>query len=298
MYNITLSDSGFIYSDWKNDCNNTSRVSKRRNTKLFAGFNVVVNDKEKFYSYYNKGLLIYNKHKRAITDSLGNYINPDGSLSEKDIENDWFPEIDAYVFLSHSHDDLKFVISFAGWLYEEFKIKAFIDSSVWENSDDLLRKIDKRYCVSSRDENGDIKTYGYKLRNKSTSNVHMILYTALMKMIDRTECLMFVNTPSSVKWSEMISEESATESPWIYGELLASKLIRNKSRKTHRDLLQKSFFEHADESYENLAIEYIFDTKHLIDISDYDLKYFEEQADSYSNAFDALDNFYRQNVSR
>lgn len=262
---------------------------------MFAGFNVLVNSKEKFYSYHESGLSIYNKHKRIITDSLEKYINPDGSLSEKDIENDWFPKIDAHVFLSHSHNDLKFVISFAGWLYEKFKIEAFIDSCVWENSDTLLRKIDNRYCVSSRDENGNIKTYGYGLRNKSTSNVHMILYTALMKMMDRTECLMFVNTPSSVKWSDMISEELATESPWIYGELLATKLIRNKSRKAHRDLLHKSFFEHADESYENLAIEYTFDTKHLIDISDYDLEYFEEHADSYRNAFDALDNFYIQN---
>ena len=167
---------------------------------MFAGFNVVVNSKEKFYSFYESGLSIYNKHKRGITDSLENYINPDGALSEKNIENDWFPKIDAHVFISHSHNDLKFVISFAGWLYEKFKIEAFIDSCVWENSDTLLRSIDNRYCVLSRNENGDIKTYGYNLRNKSTSNVHMILYTALMKMIDRTECLMFVNTPSSVKW--------------------------------------------------------------------------------------------------
>lgn len=75
---------------------------------MFAGFNVVVNSKEKFYSYYDSGLSIYNKHKRVITDSLENYINPDESLSEKDIENDWFPKIDAHVFLSHSHNDLKF----------------------------------------------------------------------------------------------------------------------------------------------------------------------------------------------
>lgn len=259
---------------------------------MFAGFNVLVNSKEKFYSYHESGLSIYNKHKRVIIDSLENYINPDGALSEKDIENDWFPKINAHVFLSHSHNDLKFVISFAGWLYEKFKIEAFIDSGVWGNSDTLLRKIDNRYCVSSRDENCDIKTYGYKLRNKSTSNVHMILYTALMKMIDRTECLMFVNTPSSVKWSEMISEESATESPWIYGELLASKLIRNKSRKAHRDLFEKSYFEYADESYRNPTIEYIFDTKHLIVITDYDLEYFEKNADSYGNAFNALDNLY------
>jgi hypothetical protein len=259
---------------------------------LFAGFNVVVNDKEKFYSYYDKGLSIYDEHKEVITGSLGNYINPDGSLSEKDIENDWFPEIDAHVFLSHSHDDLKFVISFAGWLYEKFKIKAFIDSSVWENSDDLLRLIDDKYCVSSRYEKGDAKTYNYKLRNKSTSNVHMILYTALMKMIDKTECLMFINTPSSLKWSDMFSEKSATVSPWIYGELLASKLIRNRSIKDHRE---KLFFEHADECFGNLAIEYTFDTKHLIDIEDYDLECFEDDSDFYRNAFDALDNFYRQN---
>lgn len=262
---------------------------------MFAGFNVVVNDKEKFWSYYDIGLNRYSEQIKVISDSLEKYINPDGSLSEINIENDWFPNIDAHVFLSHSHNDLKFVISFAGWLYEKFKIEAFIDSGVWGNSDDLLKLIDDKYCVSLRYKNGDIKTYSYILRNRSTSNVHMILYTALMKMIDKTECLMFINTPSSLKWSDMFYEKSAIVSPWIYGELLASKLIRNRSRKDHRDLFRKSFFEHADESCGNLAIEYAFDTKHLIDIEDCDLEYFENRADSYRNAFDALDNFYRQN---
>ena len=69
-------------------------------------------------------------------------------------------------------------------------------------------------------------------------------------------------------------------------------LIRNKSRKAHRDLFEKSYFEHADESYRNPTIEYIFDTKHLIVITDYDLEYFEKNADSYGNAFNALDNLY------
>lgn len=262
---------------------------------MFAGFNVTVNNREKFLSYYKIGLDRYYEQMWDIRGSLEKYINPDGSLSETDIENDWFPNIDAHVFLSHSHTDLDFVISFAGWLYEKFKIEAFIDSSVWGNADDLLKSIDNRYCVSSRYENGNVKTYGYKLRNKSTSNVYMILYTALMKMIDRTECLMFINTPSSLKWSDMLSEKSVVVSPWIYGELLASKLIRNRSRKDHRDLFQESVFEHADESYGNLAIEYTFDTKHLIDIKDYGLEYFENNAHSYRNAFDALDDFYRQN---
>lgn len=47
---------------------------------MFAGFNVLVNSKEKFYSYHESGLSIYNKHKRIITDSLEKYINPDGSF--------------------------------------------------------------------------------------------------------------------------------------------------------------------------------------------------------------------------
>ncbi|MBQ9610594.1 MAG: hypothetical protein IJV15_14270 [Lachnospiraceae bacterium] len=261
---------------------------------MFAGFNVLVDDKDGFRKYYKVGDEMYTNQKKAINESLGKYINPDGSLCERIIEEKWFPDINAHVFLSHSHNDLDFVISFAGWLYEKFEIEAFIDSGVWHNSDDLLRKIDNRYCVSLRDENGNIKSYDYKTRNRSTSNVHMILYTALMKMIDRTECLMFINTPSSLKWVDMITDDSATTSPWIYGELLASKLIRNRSRKEHR-AQHNLFFEHADENYQNLEIEYNINTKHLIDINDYNLKLFEESAYEYKDAYDALDNFYLQN---
>lgn len=261
---------------------------------MFAGFNVAIDSEEKFSRYRESGSEIYSKHKKVISDSLENYINPDGTLNEKDIENDWFPKVGAHVFLSHSHNDLQLVISFAGWLYEKFKIEAFIDSLIWEDSDTLLKKIDNRYCVSTRDSNGAIKTYDYKLRNKSTSNVHMILYTALMKMIDQTECLMFINTPSSVKWATMISEELETESPWIYGELLAAKMIAKQSRKDQRNLLQKSFFEHADESRENLSVKYTIKPTHLIDIKERDLEYFEENAVFCSDAFDALDKLYEQ----
>ena len=262
---------------------------------MFAGFNVAIEDKEEFYDYYDSGLEIYYKDKIVLVNDLEKYINPDGSLNGKEIENEWFPDIEAQVFLSHSHDDLDFVVSFAGWLYEKFKIKAFIDSCVWENSDSLLRKIDNKYCVSSRNDNGDIKTYSYKSRNKSTSNVHMILYTALMKMIDRTECLMFMNTPSSLKWSDMVSGKSTTLSPWIYGELLASKLVRNRSREAHRKLYSKTLLEHADKNQKNLNIEYTIDVKHLIDIKDNDLIKFAENAGMYKDEFDALDHFYIQN---
>lgn len=282
-----------LISSSENIINNIFNVRKEA-FRVFAGFNVQIENKEKFEEYHDTGSDIYKKQIEIISAGLEKYINPDGSLNEMRIEDDWFPEVKAHVFLSHSHNDIEFVKSFAGWLNEKFNIVAFIDSSVWGNSDDLLKSIDDRFCVSSRDDYGAIKTYGYKMRNKSTSNVHMILYTALMKMMDNTECLMFINTPSSLKWSDMISEKAATESPWIYGELLVSKLIRNRSRKAHRDFLQKSFLEHVDES-SGLAFEYVFDTKHLVDISDYNLECFESNLKDYKDEFDALDNFYQQN---
>lgn len=78
-------------------------------------------------------------------------------------------------------------------LYDEFKLTAFVDSCVWGYCDDLLKQIDNEYCKKK-----DGKTYDYELRNYTTSHVHMMLSTALIEMIDNTECIMFYNTPSSV----------------------------------------------------------------------------------------------------
>lgn len=258
---------------------------------MYKGFNVVINYKEEFQDYYEAGSSLFDQQKAFIRKKLEAYIKPDGYLSQEKIEGDWFPKIDAHVFLSHSHEDIDFVISFAGWLKEKFDITAFIDSLIWENSDDLLRLIDEYYCVSSRYEDGRIKTFDYSLRNKSTSNVHMILYTALMKMIDQTECLMFINTPLSIQWSDMLSQTSATLSPWIYGELLASKLISHRSKIQHRQQIDKTYMEHVEESA-RLDVEYISDTKHLIDITDKDLFVFSERA-ANKNKFDALDTLYQ-----
>ena len=261
---------------------------------MFTGFNIRVKDEQPFSDYYDYGINIFNDHKRTINDNLMNYINVDGSLSESLIEGDWFPKIDAHVFLSHSHSDIDFVVSFAGWLYKMFHIKAFIDSSVWGNADDLLKAIDEKYCVLKQNEDGSTDTYSYTLRNKSTSNVHMILYTALMKMIDSTECLMFINTPASLKWSDMISNKSATASPWIYGEMLASKLIRIRPKENHRKTTQKPSLRHHAKIYESVKMpnfEYSFDSGHLCNITDADLQYFESNF-SGNNPYVALDEFY------
>lgn len=48
---------------------------------MFTGFNVLVNSKEKFYSYHESGLSIYNKHKRVIIDSLHRLTRAHSPLS-------------------------------------------------------------------------------------------------------------------------------------------------------------------------------------------------------------------------
>lgn len=47
------------------------------------------------------------------------------------ISQDWFPNINSNIFISHSHLDEEYVIAFAGWLKKNFNLNAFIDSCVW-----------------------------------------------------------------------------------------------------------------------------------------------------------------------
>jgi hypothetical protein len=168
----------------------------------------------------------YNVNKTAITAGLKKYLSLDGSLDAAAMEKDWFPEINAQVFISHSHQDENLANQLALWLYRKHGIMSFIDSTVWHYADDLLREIDDAYCV-----NQDSDTiYDYSKRNRSTAHVHMLLQGALMKMINKCGCLIFVNTPNSISTSD-INDETKTASPWIYNELLTAKMLLLNQRK-------------------------------------------------------------------
>lgn len=229
---------------------------------MFCGFNIRLTEQDIIAPIFLKyGQELFEQQKSEASKSLKSYITDGGMLSEKKIEEDWFPGYKADVFLSHSHKDEKLVIAFAGWLHEIFGITAFIDSCVWGYSDELLKLIDKKYCVSKRKPDGSIDTYDYSKRNNSTAHVHMILNSALMKMIDSTECLMFINTPNSLLVDDVI-EGTSTASPWIYSELLTSRLIEHKKLSEYR---MQPILEHA-ERYDSLAVRYDVKTDHLIDL--------------------------------
>jgi hypothetical protein len=212
--------------------------------------------------YYDLGLKLFNKQKLNTHSLLDHYLSKDGIINGSDLQADWFPQVDADIFLSHSHTDEKLAITLAGML-STLDLNVFIDSTIWGYSGNLLQEIDDEYCL-----NDDSRTYNYKKRNKSTSHVHMMLATALNMLIDKTECLMFLNTPNSIS-SRGIHEE--TNSPWLYAELATSKLVRRQELGLYRKEISKSVRLQAKLFSESFEFRYKVNLNHLIRLSEVDL---------------------------
>lgn len=169
-------------------------------------------------------ITIYNRmqKKATIEEKLKKYIVGDFVNATK-VQNDWFPQVKANVFLSHSHADIESVTLLADFLEEKFGLNCFIDSYVWGYFNNLINLL-------LEGEELTIENVSYV-----SSNVHMMLSMALNNMIDRCECIIFYNTPNSLSLKGLIQQ---TTSPWIYNELTVSKIIRKRSKIEHRLLLE------------------------------------------------------------
>lgn len=200
--------------------------------------------------YLAKGNEIFQRHEKEVQECLSKFISEDGIINGSDLKEHWFSISEKDIFISHSHNDINKVKAFAGWLYETFGLESFIDSCSWGYCDELLKKIDDRYCFNPKTQ-----TYNYDLRNYTTSHVHMMLSTALSEMIDKTECIIFFNTPNSINMGtelEKIKNNSKTLSPWIYHELSMTTLLR-----TNYPDRKKKFLEHfAQRADGELSINY------------------------------------------
>ena len=163
------------------------------------------------------GQSVYDEHTRKIKRDLGKFLSPDGTVDGSKMQEAWFQDIKADIFLSHSHKNEPIAIMLAGLFKGVLGLSTFIDSCIWGYSLDLLREIDNKFC---KRENGN---YDYDKRNYSTSHVHMMLASALSKTIDNCECLLFLNTPESVNADNVIHK---TSSPWIYYEIAITNTIR------------------------------------------------------------------------
>lgn len=231
---------------------------------MYRGFKLKLSSLffEKYYKrYLSIGKSLFDKHNQDVKDSIEKYTNPiSGIINGTMLQEDWFPTIDDFdIFISHSHQDEDLAIALSGWLYNKFKLKSFIDSCIWNYTDDLLLGIDNIYCEK------DNQLYDYNSRNYSTSHVHMMLNMALMRMIDKTECLFFLNTPNSIRLSDI---KTQTLSPWIYSEIGISQMIEKH---------EPERFEFFNEEFDKLSflIAYDLDLSHLAEIDHHNLSEWE-----------------------
>ena len=212
-----------------------------------------INNFDKYISIYDE--LIYDD-RNNINEKISSFKIKDIKDGTK-IKSDWFPKIDADVFISHSHKDVELAKSLAGYINEKIGLKPFIDSEVWGNYADLLRNIDNNYCLFD-----DNELYDYELRNCSTSHVHMMLNIALMEMIHKCDYFIFIETKNSSEEDKLIynAQIKRTNSPWIYSELMTTKII-----KENIDNIIKNFSGKESKS-PFIPISYKVDTKHLTEI--------------------------------
>lgn len=205
---------------------------------MFVGFNL--NISENFFVTQSKSFEEYQKigkehievPKKTIEKSLEKYVNDDVIAGSK-MQNDWFPEINADIFLSHSSKDKKLVNAIAGWIHDKFDLNCFIDSNVWCYAGDLSDKLNDSY--SNKEDNGKGGfLYNHKKCLKVSEHVNTMLNIALQRMIDKCECIFLINTENSISIKKDSKNIDITYSPWIYSELVCSEIVRKKSLCNYR----------------------------------------------------------------
>lgn len=244
-----------------------------------------------FKEYESIGKSYYRTIKTDFQESLKAFISEDGIIDGTKLQQNWFPIKNQFdVFLSHSHNDEELAISLAGFLKTKLNLDIFIDSCLWGYSNNLLRKIDKKYC---RHTNGI--SFDYNKRNYSTSHVHMMLSIALARMVDNCEAIFFLNSENSISLNEEIKKER-TSSPWIYNELSLADLLEIQPISKYREgvlHVEYGVYDLVNES-STLHIKYDVDDvlKKFIPLSSKDLMQcvedWERNNRCYQNALDYI----------
>jgi hypothetical protein len=198
----------------------------------------------------------YRKKSNAAfnRDKLQNFLlGVDNVLDAEAITKSCFPDVHADVFLSHAHRDEDDVIKLALSL-EKVGLSVFVDSCVWGWVDEILRVVDEEFCY-----NKTSKTFDYHMRNRTTSNIYMILNSALQNMISRCELLLFLQTNNSIKIGEYVKDKTHLSSPWIFSELMFAKM----GQRTNRRQVRRHAFESMATDSAEIELRKSFETAYL-----------------------------------
>lgn len=217
---------------------------------------------------------------------LTNHLVTSGHIDAESLSKAWFPSSNPpYIFLSHSHGDVDQAKTFANWLFDKFGLTTFIDSEVWRYAGNLLKEIDNKYCMQ---ESG---YYSYDKRNKSTAHVHMMLAMALLKMMNKCECLFFLNTPHSTLVDKSNNNKLYTESTWIQFELLASTLLERTEPLRLSTVVDSALV--SNESID-LKVRYDLDLSQMQELDISQMKNWAINVQYSKSPAEALDYLYRK----
>lgn len=210
--------------------------------------------------------------KESVDKIIAKVKDSDGIINGEELTNVWFPTDNYDVFLSYSHDDAELALILAGMLKNTFKLNVFIDQSVWGSADKLLKIIDDEYCKESDGR------YNYRDRNFSTSHIHSMLTTSIMKIMDKSEAIFFLNTSNSIYNLKSGFDKKHTLSPWIYEELMLTKLLRETAWSKYR--MERSAVINKSATFkESLKIKYPADTDEMKELRYLDIINWEKQWD-------------------
>lgn len=219
---------------------------------MYSKFKLNIDDVSFFQKYYAIGKECTNQHKSILTKDLDKYIDyHTGRIDGDRLEKEWFKEVNADVFLSHSHADEELAISIAGWLKSKMDLNAFIDSCTWGYADTLLQYINDNYNVLRKDTDGST-IYSHSKANYAASHIYLMLNSAINNMINKTECFMFINTENSIIQMDQNQASNQTLSPWIYSEVMMANTM--KQTFPQRPIKIEKSIRHYDALNENVEI--------------------------------------------
>lgn len=252
---------------------------------MYKIYNLMMQQKEELPLYLVDYGRAYSQQQRLeeagknIKNKINDFLHDErkGCLCADKIMEDWFPQVNADVFISHSHSDKELALSLAEWLYHVIGVESFIDSCVWGYFSDLSKKLD--------DELDDVSYV--------STHVHSMLTTSLVRMIDKCECIIFLNTPNSLQYEK---GKEGTFSPWIYTEITATSLLRTNipERKRIREGIELSTEKSKVFDSVSTPIVYDLDLRHFTPLNGDDLVKWSACG---LKRYDALDYLYRQHVS-
>lgn len=211
----------------------------------------------------------------TFVEPIESYLTEGMDFDGESIRQGWFPsKMNFDIFISHARNDKILAFALADWLEENFGLSCFIDSLVWSHYESLQEKLDEFYTKKYK------STYDEMFRCRVYQNIDLMLNTSLMEVMNKCECLFFLNTPRSIQSDKM--HRYLTDSPWLFSEISMFNHIEKPEPLRRRS---RAFgFSKANES----TILHPVDLSNLTTLNQISLNKWKSLTNAYKHSLDAL----------